>query len=65
MAKSFDKYERKRKGDKGKGTKELYGKNTPRGLRIIMEKQSNIDKNNIVKSNIKPNNKTNIKTKDT
>ena len=44
MPKSFDKFERKRKGDKGKGTKELFGKNTPKGLRIKQQKQENMQK---------------------
>jgi hypothetical protein len=43
MPKSFDKFERKHKGDKGRGTRELFGKNTPRGLRIRMEKQINTE----------------------
>lgn len=49
MPKSFDKFERKRKGAKGKGTKELFGKNTPRGLRIRMEKQAKTEVNKVSK----------------
>ena len=49
MPKSFDKFERKRKSDKARGTKELFGKNTPRGLRIRMEKQVNTEVNKVSK----------------
>jgi len=57
MPKSFDKFERKRKGDKGRETRELFGKNTPRGLRIRIEKQSNTEDNMISKPKPKPKSK--------
>jgi hypothetical protein len=49
MPKSFDNFERNRKGDKSRGTRELFGKNTPRGLRIRMEKQTNTEINKVSK----------------
>lgn len=49
MPKSFDNFERKRKRDKSRGTRELFGKNTPRGLRIRMEKQANTEINMVSK----------------
>ena len=49
MPKSFNKYERKHKGDNKIKTRELFGKNTPRGLRIRMEKMSNTDANKVSK----------------
>ena len=53
MRKSFDKYERKRKSDKARATRELFGKNTPKGLRIRMEKQANTDANKVSKQKAK------------
>ena len=35
---------RKSKGHKGKGTYALYGKNTPKGLRIKQQKLENMQK---------------------
>lgn len=59
MRKSFDKYERKKKSDKARSTRELFGKNTPKGLRIRMEKQDNTDTNKVSKQITK----TKIKSK--
>lgn len=45
---------RKSKGHRRKGTYALYGKNTPKGLRIKQQKLENMQKNKMVRVNNYP-----------